>query len=222
MNIYYVYAYFRKEDNTPYYIGKGKGDRAYQKSHRVKVPVDRSRIAFLHTDLSEEDAYRLEEHYINLYGRVDLGTGILRNVTKGGEGARNPSADTRKRLSEVQRGKKASDETRRKMSETKLGPKNHRYGKPMSDEAKRKLSETKKGKPSSPDANEKRRKWNLENNWRPPNNKGKTYEEMHGPDRADELKARSSAVHKGKIVSEETRKKISEAKKRNNSLRDQR
>jgi len=214
MNIYYVYAYLRKEDNTPYYIGKGKGDRAYQKSHCVKVPVDRSRIAFLHTNLSEEDAYSLEEHYINLYGRVDLGTGILRNITEGGEGARNPSADTRKKLSAAQRGKKASDEARRKMSESRLGPKNHRYGKSMSDETKRKLSEKKKGKLSSPEANEKRRKWNLENNWRPPI--------RYNQNPSAETRAKIGAAHKGKIVSEETRKKISEAKKRNNSLRDQR
>ena len=35
---YYVYAYLRKRDLTPFYSGKGIKDRKTQKSHRVKVP----------------------------------------------------------------------------------------------------------------------------------------------------------------------------------------
>lgn len=56
---YYAYAYLRK-DGTPYYIGKGKGDKAYQGSHSVKVPKDKSRILFLKKNLSEEEAYKHE------------------------------------------------------------------------------------------------------------------------------------------------------------------
>ena len=49
MNIYYVYAYLRKSDDTPYYIGKGKGNRAWDKGHSCTVPNDTSKIVLLNT-----------------------------------------------------------------------------------------------------------------------------------------------------------------------------
>jgi hypothetical protein len=82
MNIYYVYAYLRT-DGTPYYIGKGKDNRAFVKH---KTPQDRSRIIILQNNLTEEKAHSLETTLIFWYGRKDLGTGILRNLTDGGEG----------------------------------------------------------------------------------------------------------------------------------------
>lgn len=45
---FYIYAYIRKSNGTPYYIGKGNGRRAYSKRHNVPVPP-RSQIVFMET-----------------------------------------------------------------------------------------------------------------------------------------------------------------------------
>ena len=105
-NRFYTYAYLRKGDRTPYYIGKGTGKRAYDRhTHRVKVPDDRDRIIFLKENISEREAWDYEREMIQFYGRKDLGTGILRNMSDGGEGPANPSPEARKKNSE--RNKKA-------------------------------------------------------------------------------------------------------------------
>ncbi|MFZ9249293.1 MAG: hypothetical protein ACO23D_05830 [Candidatus Nanopelagicales bacterium] len=84
---YYTYAYLR-EDGTPYYIGKGRGKRIFDKSSRRSCPVpkDKKRIIYLKKNLNEEEAFKHEKYMIAVFGRRDLGTGILRNLTDGGEG----------------------------------------------------------------------------------------------------------------------------------------
>ena len=98
-NIYYTYAYLR-ENGTPYYIGKGKGVRAYRKNRvGVKPPKDKNKILVLKKNLTEEGAFKHEKYMIAVFGRKDLNTGILVNKTDGGEGSSNLNEDIRKILS---------------------------------------------------------------------------------------------------------------------------
>ena len=146
---YYTYAYLR-EDRTPYYIGKGKEDRIYSKQKNIKPPKDKSRIIFLKKNLTEEEAFKHEIYMIDVFGRKDLGTGILHNRTDGGEGSSGciPSEETKRKLSEVNKGKIVSEETRKKISETSKG-------KTLSEEHIKKISEANKGHDVSEESRKK-------------------------------------------------------------------
>ena len=159
MNEYYTYAYLR-EDRTPYYIGKGKKYRAFERCRcGAKPPRDKSKIIFLKKNLSEEEAFKHEIYMISVFGRKDLGTGILLNMSNGGEGSSGwiATPELRKRMSESRKGKKRkplSEETKQKLREINLGKKH-------SEEAKEKMSAAQKNRKRKPHSLETRKKLSL-------------------------------------------------------------
>jgi hypothetical protein len=84
--MFYTYFWLR-ENGTPYYVGKGSGNRAYHNDQyrSVKRPKHDSRVLVQHWG-SEQEAFSMEKFWISLFGRKDIETGILRNRTDGGDG----------------------------------------------------------------------------------------------------------------------------------------
>ena len=157
---FYVYHYLR-EDGSPYYVGKGIGNRCYDKRHGVNIPPDRSKIILVKTNLTEQEAFQLEKSEILKFGRKDNQTGILRNKTNGGEGASGSikTANQKQIIGDFHRGKTLSEETRKKVGLSSLGrkhpPRTKEFkdnlskintGKIMSEEAKNKISKARSGK----------------------------------------------------------------------------
>jgi DNA-binding cell septation regulator SpoVG len=132
MSIYYVYQYLRS-DGTPYYIGKGMGRRAFSANHSINVPKDRTRIIMIKENMLESDAFALEIKLIAKYGRKDIGTGILRNMTNGGEGSS---------------GFIFSDESRVKRSTSR---KEHNIKNPITQETRDKMSASAKKRFNNPE-----------------------------------------------------------------------
>jgi len=147
MNEYYTYAYLRK-DGTPYYIGKGIG-RRIGSTNRIFTPPPEERRVFLKQNLTEEEAFSHEIEMIKFYGRKDLGTGILRNRTDGGDGGgpmkgRKHSSETILKMRQTKLGKKHTLQERKNMSDAHKGVKypNRKSSGPHTEETKQKMRES--------------------------------------------------------------------------------
>ena len=169
MPTFYTYLWLRY-DGIPYYVGKGHGDRAFRKG---SPPVEQ---VLVQEFLSEENAFLAEKFLIALYGRKDLGEGILINHTDGGEGPAgrkhseeakeknrlahlgfHHSEEAKAKIGAASKGNKyafgsthcrgiVSEETRAKLSIARKGKPSSRRGFVMSDEQKQKISVAKKGR----------------------------------------------------------------------------
>lgn len=95
----------------------------------------------------------------------------------------NLSDETKKKLSEAQKGKKLSEEHKKKISESHIGN-TYGLGRKFSEESKRKISEAQMGNKNA-----------------------------LGCHRSEETRRKISEARRGKKLSDETKRKISEAKK---------
>jgi NUMOD3 motif len=147
---YYVYAYLRS-NGTPYYIGKGSGNRAWVQ-HRCKkkgipTPKDFTRIAILESKLSELGAYALERRLIRWHGRKDIGTGILYNRTDGGEGGPKFNKELL-----------VTPEFREKMRQSRIGKTSGMLGKVQTETTKNKIGDANRGRKLPPRSEEYKQK----------------------------------------------------------------
>jgi len=114
---FYVYLYRDprpRRGKRPIYVGKGTASQARADihwRHGTHNPILKRLFAkFRRANLEpiieviawfdrEDEAFALERALIEKFGRRDKNTGPLANMTSGGEGASNPSPETRARLS---------------------------------------------------------------------------------------------------------------------------
>lgn len=126
--LYYVYEHWRLDKDECFYVGKGHGGRAYSLKNRNKhhqaivAKLNRIGSAFevrmVATGLLEEDAFRLEMERINFWRESGVD---LANLTKGGEGISGfrHSDETKKKLSDMNKGMPAVFKGRKHTEETK-------------------------------------------------------------------------------------------------------
>ena len=137
----YVYSHYRKDNNEIFYVGISSNNsgvflRANDKNKRSKfwksiVAKHGLSVRIIHESLDWENAKLIEIELIKKYGRLNNGSGVLCNLTDGGDGCLGflVSSEYRQKLSASLKGKNK-----------RFGEKNHFYGKSHTLEARQKIS----------------------------------------------------------------------------------
>ena len=130
-----VYQHKTKDTNQIFYIGisnsygRPKSSSCRNKFWNGVANKHGWYYEILLDNITKKEAAEIEIYLISYYGRRDLGTGNLTNLTGGGEGIIALSEETKKKISDSCRGKKYPDSV------------NKRKGRPRSDERKKLLSD---------------------------------------------------------------------------------
>ena len=207
----YIGITSRENLNQRWSNGRGYKDTPFGEAIE-KYKWENIKHEILDTNLTEDEAKRLEREYIEKYRTfirfIDC-KGY--NCTLGGDGTVGweHSEETKRKQSEALKGRQFSEETLHRMSEAQKGKK---LGTQLSEETKHKISEAHKGKPSPykgkhPSEETKRKHSEA--------NKGKhhTEESKRKMSEARKGKPAWNKGKKGKHPSEETKRKMSEARK---------
>ena len=134
---FYVYLHLRCDNNEPFYVGKGTKNRAYDKGHRNKhwhnvVNKHGYKVEILFDNLENKESGLLE---IDAILELKYFGYKLVNYTNGGEGklGYKTSEETKRKISEKNKGKKISEEHKKKLSKAFTG-------RTASNETKKKMS----------------------------------------------------------------------------------
>jgi len=153
-NKYYIYRHIREDKNEPFYIGIGtiwgkdknsscdakKYGRAFAKINRSEfwkniISKSNYTVEILMESDNLDFIKNKEREFIILYGRRDLKTGTLVNLTDGGDGIINLSEMSRDKIRNKLLGKKLSEEHRIKCGNARRGSKLEEWHKKRISEA---------------------------------------------------------------------------------------
>lgn len=154
----YVYRHIRPDTNEPFYIGVGtyhkkwkygrslttKGRNNYWK-RIVALNNGKFKVEIIFDQITKQQAIEKEIEFIKLYGRRNLKSGTLCNLTDGGDGIMGPSEETKKKIGDANRGKPNKMKGKKASPELIEKRRQGLIGRMLSEEHKNKISIKRKG-----------------------------------------------------------------------------